>query len=121
MATSMKWFNAGLPCALLGRQRGQLPGCCCSAVLFVLSRDGQVAQSYVPPTDFRLSYAMETHGVACNRLQPTPSEAQLAPRRAPSEKLQQMFTNVLPAIALVLVYVATQVAAKWKVCHGPTI
>ena len=38
-------------------------------------RDGRVAQSLIPPTDVRIPYAMETHGVEASLLQSQPTQA----------------------------------------------
>jgi hypothetical protein len=81
-------------------------------------RDGKVAQSCVPPYDFRISYAMETHGVEAARLKPTPLESELAPGKPISETVEQVVTMGLPVLALVATYLATQLAAKMKVKRG---
>lgn len=37
-----------------------------------ICRDGSVAQGLVPDYDYRIPYAMETHGVATSLLKPVP-------------------------------------------------
>lgn len=58
---------------------------------------------------------METHGVEASLLEHTPSQSVLIPPQELSKQALQIAGNVLPYVAVVLVYVATQVAAKMKV------
>ena len=50
-------------------------------VCAVCGRDGSVAQSVVPEYDFRIPYALETHGVTTSRLRTEPTAAELTPDR----------------------------------------
>lgn len=78
-------------------------------------RNGLVAQSFIPPYDVRIPYAMETHGVEASLLNHTPSQSVLVAPQEHSKQALQIAGNVLPYMAIVLVYVATQIAAKMKV------
>lgn len=60
-----------------------------------ICRDGTMAQGLVPDYDYRIPYAMETHGVRSTRLKPIPEVRQLKPRRRP----QQPGTSSQPGTA----------------------
>lgn len=48
-----------------------------------------MAQSFIPPFDVRIAYAMETHGVEASLLNPTPSARALEPPREHSKQVQK--------------------------------
>lgn len=73
----------------------------------------QVAQAVFPPNDARLSYAMETHGVRGYRLPTPPTRAQLQPPKGLGKDVSNFLVNVMPYVAVGLVYLATTYM-KWK-------
>ena len=79
----------------------------------VVFRDGTTAQGFVPEHDFRVAYAMETHGVEGRRMEPTPTAAELAPAAALPPQLQSFLTNVVPYLAIAAVDAATS-DVRWK-------
>lgn len=52
-----------------------------------------MAQSFIPPFDVRIAYAMETHGVETSLLNLTPSARALEP---PGEHSKEVLYNLLP-------------------------
>ena len=73
----------------------------------------QVAQAIFPPNDVRLSYAMETHGVRGYRLPTPPTRAELQPPKGLGKDASNFLVNVMPYVAVGLVYLATTYM-KWK-------
>jgi cell division protease FtsH len=73
----------------------------------------QVAQAVFPPNDARLSYAMETHGIRGSRLPTPPTAAQLNPSKGLTAEVSSFLVNVMPYVAVGLVYLATSYM-KWK-------
>ena len=81
----------------------------------VVFKDDTLAQGYVPHFDYRIPYAMENHGVAAVRLPGEPAPGTFSVQKMWTENQQQIVLNVMPVIAIGIVYYATQLAAKWKV------
>lgn len=79
----------------------------------VVYRDGSVAQSHVPPHDFRIPFAMEHHAVTADRLEPQPEASLLEPAPPISERTQQLL-KAAPFAALLLVYVAVRVSVSMQ-------
>ncbi|GAB4816210.1 hypothetical protein N2152v2_003256 [Parachlorella kessleri] len=79
----------------------------------VVYTDGSVAQGYIPQDDYRMHYAMETNGVRGVRLEPTPTQSQLTPPRELPQGTRDFLVNVLPYLAVALVYLATQIV-RWR-------
>lgn len=73
----------------------------------------QVAKAVFPPNDARLSYAMETHGVRGYRLPTPPTRAELQPPKGLGKDVSNFLVNVMPYVAVGLVYLATTYM-KWK-------
>ncbi|KAK9816556.1 hypothetical protein WJX72_001883 [[Myrmecia] bisecta] len=80
----------------------------------VVDHNNVVAQSYVPHFDYRIPYAMETHGVKASRLSAAPSQAELTPSVGVSARTTKLVTTALPLLAILVVYIATQVAHALK-------
>lgn len=83
----------------------------------VVFKDDTLAQGYVPHYDYRIAYAMENHGVVAARLpaEPAPEMLVNSAQKMWDENARKVVTNVVPVIAIGLIYFATQLAAKWKV------
>ncbi|CAL8467515.1 g7053 [Coccomyxa elongata] len=79
----------------------------------VIFRDDRVAHSYVPRYDFRIPYAMETHGVVADRVAAPITQNMIQPVK-PASAFTRNLLNVLPFLALGLAYAATQYAAHMK-------
>lgn len=82
----------------------------------VVYKDGSLAQSYVPGFDYRVPYAMENHGVQAVRLPSEPLPDNSASVNIWTEAQYKTFYKVMPVIGIAIVYAATQLAAKLKVC-----
>lgn len=80
-------------------------------------RDGTIGQAIVPPEDFRVFYAMETHGVTAARMHPEPSIEQLTPPKVITEQQVMIATKIVPWIGIGLIAIAVWWANKLKV--GP--
>ena len=76
-------------------------------------KNGSVAQAIFPPDDPRLSYAMETHGVRGARLPSPPTTAELNPPKGMRAEISSFLVNVVPYLAVAVVYLATTYM-KWK-------
>ena len=81
----------------------------------VVFKDDTLAQGYVPHYDYRIPYAMENHGVAAARLPAEPAPGTFTVQKMWDKNQQKVINYVIPVIAIGLVYLATQLAAKWKV------
>ncbi|KAL4447504.1 hypothetical protein ABPG75_004723 [Micractinium tetrahymenae] len=80
----------------------------------VVLADGSVAQGHIPDGDFRITYALETHGVEVKRLAPAPTAAQLAPPKPLlSGQAAAAFVKWSPYFLVGLVYLATSYV-RWK-------
>ena len=79
----------------------------------VTFKDGKVAQAIWPTNDARLSYAMESHNVRGYRLDTPPTLKELQPSRGVGEAASNFLVNIMPYVAVGLVYVATTYM-KWK-------
>jgi cell division protease FtsH len=90
------------------RGHGYLEGPC-----LVTFKDGTVAQAIWPTNDARLSYAMESHNVRGYRLDTPPTLKELQPSRGVGEAASNFLVNIMPYVAVGLVYVATTYM-KWK-------
>ena len=85
----------------------------------VIYKDGSVAQSYVPDLDYRVPYAAKNHGVASVRLPSEPLPDTLSAKQIWTENQAKLVYKIVPVIAIGIVYAATQLAAKLKVCSSP--
>ena len=72
-----------------------------------------------PPPPRRFAYAMESHGVRARRLAPIPTPQQLAPPPPLSRGVQQFLTDVVPYLAIAVVYAATSYV-RWKKVRADT-
>ncbi len=79
----------------------------------VTFKDGKVAQAVWPTNDARLAYAMESHNVRGYRLDTPPTLKELQPSRGVGEAASNFLVNIMPYVAVGLVYVATTYM-KWK-------
>lgn len=82
----------------------------------VVYKDGSVAQSYVPDFDYRVPYAAKNHAVATIRLPSEPIADTYSAKAIWSENTAKLVYRIVPLVAIGLVYAATQLAAKLKVC-----
>ncbi|KAI3429278.1 hypothetical protein D9Q98_005374 [Chlorella vulgaris] len=80
----------------------------------VVMNDGSVAQSFVRDGDYRMAYAMETHGVHAGVIPVTPTKAELAPSKPIFTAATGAFVvQWIPYFLVGLVYVATTYV-RWK-------
>ncbi|CAK0787425.1 hypothetical protein CVIRNUC_010645 [Coccomyxa viridis] len=80
----------------------------------VVFNDNRVAHSYVPRFDYRIPYAMETHGVEAARLATPLTSTTLQQSGKVAGAFTARFLSALPFLALGLAYLATQYAAYLK-------
>ncbi|KAK2076235.1 hypothetical protein QBZ16_001167 [Prototheca wickerhamii] len=80
-----------------------LPGWCA-----VIYRDSTIARATVEPDDFRLAYAMETHGVKRLRIAAAPAPAEFRPPREWSTLAVKNFIAAFALGAILLIYSGTQ-------------
>ncbi|PRW60287.1 cell division isoform A [Chlorella sorokiniana] len=93
----------------LEEDASQMEGPC-----LVVMTDGTVAQGHIPDHDWRMHYALETHGVRAVRMAPTPTAAQLKPPQPLLSSSAGAFVIKWSPYALVgLVYLATSYV-RWK-------
>lgn len=76
-------------------------------------KDGSTAKAIIPPFDYRLPYAMETHHVKGNRLPSIPTANQLYPPPGLGVEVAAFLTGAFPYLAVLAVYLATSYV-KWK-------